>query len=131
MRGACQNDDFSHKTLIDFYLLRDRESRSFSDRACCFFQDENLSLNLYPIRMWHPLRELLQKMVYQAGESGLLTKWRSDWEQNGGNRGEYLSRSYSIAALSISDMVPAFYILVLGWILAIVGFGIELLWKHF
>lgn len=68
-------------------------------------------------------------MVYQAGETGLLGKWRSDWEQSGENSGEYLTKSYSIAALSVGDMLPAFYVLVLGWMLAIVVFSTELVWR--
>lgn len=69
----------------------------------------------------------MQEIVCRTHEAGLRKKWLTDFALGLNTRSEYLVKKYMRAPLTLLEMVPAFYILIVGWSLASVVFVMELI----
>lgn len=64
-------------------------------------------------------------MIYRTGEGGLFKKWKSDLELSMKHRNDYFVRKHEHVPFTIEDLLPAFYVLGIGWSLATFVFVFE------
>lgn len=93
------------------------------------FQPVPVFPQFHPMKKGHPLRNILQKTITRSGEGGLYMKWASDLELAMKSRGQYIITKHTLKPLKVKDVIPAFYILVIGWSAATIAFVCELIYS--